>query len=441
MATDSLINLQPGTVIDGRFEIIKSLGIGSMGQVYACKHRELSGHMVALKVLFQEVATDPVASTRFKNEITASWKINHPNVVRAYDFIRDGDLVGYTMEYVGGGDLADLISDQDSLSISEITRVISQVCSGVQAIHDAGIVHRDLKPENLLLTPDRNIKITDFGIARTKAGPRLTEHGGVVGTLDYVSPEYLEKSEVDTRSDIYAIGIIAYELITHELPFKGNNPVEIIMSKLKTEPTPPHHLRPDCPEKLARIIMKMIARNPDDRYQSSSDIVSDLVSLDVPSEKLSRHGLYSSGAADVGGGISYGYGGGVSVGSGGSSRPAYPDDDYFNDIVDDNVGSLESILAEESPAGKSSGPTPNIAVSNSRLSTDRIKELALSHYRDEEPSMARWVMHIVVIFIVGFGAGLFLIYNFFPSYFEQNSTKSLGVLNQPNKVSADKYRK
>ena len=433
MATESLINLQPGTVIDGRFEIIKSLGIGSMGQVYACKHRELSGHMVALKVLFQEVATDPVASTRFKNEITASWKINHPNVVRAYDFIRDGDLVGYTMEYVGGGDLADLISDQDSLSIAEISRLIGQVCSGVQAIHDAGIVHRDLKPENLLLSPDRNIKITDFGIARTKAGPRLTEHGGVVGTLDYVSPEYLEKSEVDTRSDIYAIGIIAYELITHELPFKGNNPVEIIMSKLKTEPTPPHHLRPDCPEKLARIIMKMIAKNPDDRYQSSSDIVSDINQLDVPSEEFSRHGLYASSAADVGGGVSY------------EREPSrgshFPVDDLFDDEFDDQVGALDSILAEDTPMGKSVGPAPNIAVSHSRLSTDRIKELALSQYKDEEPGLTRWIMQIVLIFVIGFGVGLFLIYHFFPSYFEQNSTKSLGVLSQPKSGALEKYRR
>lgn len=440
MATESLINLQPGTVIDGRFEIIKSLGIGSMGQVYACKHRELSGHMVALKVLFQEVATDPVASTRFKNEITASWKINHPNVVRAYDFIRDGDLVGYTMEYVGGGDLADLISDQDSLAIADISRLISQVCSGVQAIHDAGIVHRDLKPENLLLTSDRNIKITDFGIARTKAGPRLTEHGGVVGTLDYVSPEYLEKSEVDTRSDIYAIGIIAYELITHELPFKGNNPVEIIMSKLKTEPTPPHHLRTDCPEKLARVIMKMIARNPDDRYQSAADIVTDLLSLDVPSEELSRHGLYTVSAADAGGGVSYGYGSG-GLGSGSSSRPAYSDDDYFDDMLDEGNASLESILSEDSPAPKTTGPTPNIAISQSRLSTDRIKELALSQYRDEETSMARWVMQIGLIFVLGFGIGLFLLYYYAPDWFEQNSTKSLGVLSQPRVTSSEKYRK
>ncbi len=184
MNEDHFLNLQPGTIVNGRYEVVKCLGTGSMGLVYACRHRELAGHLVAMKVLFAEVARDAVAAQRFRNEIVASYGVSHPNVVRAYEYFRDGDLVAFTMEYIGGGDLADRIGLDEPLEISEIIRMLCQMCSGVQAIHDAGIIHRDLKPENILITVDGDIKITDFGIARTHTGPKLTEHGGVVGTID-----------------------------------------------------------------------------------------------------------------------------------------------------------------------------------------------------------------------------------------------------------------
>ena len=151
MGNERALSLQPGTVIAGRYEVVKCLGAGSMGLVYACRHRELSGHLVAAKVLFTEVAQDKVAAQRFKNEIFASYGVSHPNVVRAYEYIRDGDLIAYTMEFVGGGDLAERLDKPEPLPISEIIRLLSQISSGVQAIHDAGIVHRDLKPENIVL--------------------------------------------------------------------------------------------------------------------------------------------------------------------------------------------------------------------------------------------------------------------------------------------------
>ena len=154
MTDDHLISLQPGTVIGGKYEVVKCLGSGSMGLVYACRHRELQGQMVAVKVLFPEVARDKVAAARFRNEVLASYGVSHPNVVRAYEYLRDGDLVAYTMEYVGGGDLAEKLSRQERLPIGEIVRLLSQMAAGVQAIHDARIVHRDLKPENILLTKE-----------------------------------------------------------------------------------------------------------------------------------------------------------------------------------------------------------------------------------------------------------------------------------------------
>lgn len=302
MADEHSISLQPGTVIGGRYEVVKCLGAGSMGLVYACRHKELTGHLVAIKVLFPEVAQDKIAAARFRNEIFASYGVSHPNVVRAYEYIRDGDLVAYTMEYVGGGDLAERLGrTEDPMPMSEILSVLSQMCSGVQAIHDAGIVHRDLKPENILLSKEGVVKIADFGIARTGHGPKLTEHGGVVGTIDYVSPEYMLNSQVDWRSDIYAIGILGYEMITGESPFRGDSVYATMTKRLKSDPKPPSSIRKDCTPDVDKIIARAMHRNPELRYQSAADMFFDLQPL-LPAQPGQRsHQLQ----APRSGGVSY----------------------------------------------------------------------------------------------------------------------------------------
>jgi len=279
MTDEHIISLQPGTVIGGKYEVVKCLGSGSMGLVYACRHRELQGQMVAAKVLFPEVAQDRVASARFRNEILASYGVSHPNVVRAYEYLRDGDLVAYTKECAGGGDHAERLGHPERMPIAEIIRVLSQMAAGVQAIHDAGIVHRDLKPENILLTNEGNVKIADFGIARNRHGPKLTEHGGVVGTIDYVAPEDMLRSQVDWRSDIYAIGILAYEMVTGESPFRGDSVYATMTKRLKTDPEPPSKLRSECPPELDTIILKAMQREPESRYQAGMDMFFDLQKL------------------------------------------------------------------------------------------------------------------------------------------------------------------
>jgi len=276
MADEHLIILQPGTVIAGRYEVVKGLGAGSMGVVYACRHRDLAGHLVSVKVLFPEFAQDKTASARFRNEICASYGVSHPNVVRAYEYLTDGDLVAYTMEYVSGVDLADRLDRDDPIPIPDVVTILSQMCSGVQAIHDAGIVHRDLKPENILISKDGNVKITDFGIARTDHGPKLTEHGGVVGTIDYVSPEYMLHAQVDWRSDIYAIGILAYEMIVGEAPFHGDSMYATMTKRLKSDPTPPSVSRSECPAELDRVVLRAMHRDREERYQSAQEICDDL---------------------------------------------------------------------------------------------------------------------------------------------------------------------
>ncbi|NBW39904.1 serine/threonine protein kinase [bacterium] len=289
-----LIHIRSGTIIASRYKVTRRLGTGSMGVVYACTDKEEDDQLVAMKVLFPEVAQDRVALRRFRNEIFASYGVIHENVVRAFDYIRDGEITGYTLEYVGGGDLADKLGeDPTPIPIREIVGLLIDMCAGLQAIHDAGIVHRDMKPENILLTELGRAKIADFGIARTGSGQKLTEHGGVVGTIDYVSPEYMLNSHVDWRSDIYALGILGYEMVTQEQPFRGESVYATMMKRLKTEPRMPSAIRTECPPELERIILKAMARAIEERYQSSEAMLHDLLALQ---QQLSRDSVRYSEA-------------------------------------------------------------------------------------------------------------------------------------------------
>jgi serine/threonine-protein kinase len=238
--------------------------------------------------MFPHVAQDKVSAARFRNEICAAKQVCHPNVVRAFEYIREEDLVGYTMEYVSGMDLASKLANAEgddrvpvgALPLGEVLRTLVQICSGLDAIHAAGIVHRDLKPENILVTGDGAVKITDFGIAWSGHRKRLTEHGGVVGSIDYVSPEYLLRSEVDARSDIYAVGIMAYEMITGTVPFRGDSVYDSLTKRLKSTPQSPGELARGCPPGLDKLILRAMARDPNDRYESASDLLLALVRIE-----------------------------------------------------------------------------------------------------------------------------------------------------------------
>ena len=275
------LSLQPGAVIASRYEVVKCLGTGSMGMVYACRKRGAPGSaMVAVKVLFPDLSQDNKnQAARFRNEIFAAYGVNHPNVVKAWEYIRDGDIIAYSMEFVSGGDLATKLGRAETpMDIPSIVKLLSQMCAGVQAIHDAGIVHRDLKPENILLTKEGDVKIADFGIARLElaSSRKLTEHGGVVGTIDYVAPEYLLSSQIDARADIYAVGILGYEMITGESPFRGETIYDTMWKRIKSDPPPPSHVRSECPVKLDAIILRAMARAPEDRFQTARDMLEQL---------------------------------------------------------------------------------------------------------------------------------------------------------------------
>lgn len=469
---DHFLNLQPGTIVNGRYEIVKCLGTGSMGMVYACRHRELAGHIVAMKVLFAEVARDEVAAARFRNEIVASYGVSHPNVVRAYEYFRDGDLIAFTMEFIGGGDLADRISANEDIPIDEIVNMLCQMASGVQAIHDAGIIHRDLKPENILLTSQGGVKITDFGIARIGSGPKLTEHGGVVGTIDYVSPEYLERGQVDARSDIYALGVLAYEMITSESPFRGKSVIESMTMRLRTDPEAPDSLRPDCPVALSNIVLKAMAREPEERYQSGGEMLEDLEALKkdlsvgvlnggvhspaVVAKKKNEPGAGTEKPNSSRGMVSnekgprnerqehttpvdepsdatpaehYSSMEGSDVGTlklGAKAVSSLNEeishfDDPFEYLSDSQP--LESVLSRTVDVFGSSSfndaqAAAQVSVSHSSLSTERIKELSTDLYR---PGTGVWKMLFswLLVFAIGFGVGLAILRHLSPQLFGQ----------------------
>ena len=269
--------LRPGSIVASQYEIIKCLSIGSSAVVYTCQSFELTNEPSVLKIFRPEAFEDEVAAIRFLDEIVATYRVSHDHVVKAFDCFQCPDhIVGYTMEYLTGGDLVDRLGDQQTLPIPEILSLIQQIALGLLAIHRAGIVHRDIKPENILMTPEGIAKITDFGVARRGKRGSITERNGIVGTIDYISPEYLEFGEIDSRSDIYALGTIAYELVTGQKPYQGVGIMATIMNKLRTDPVRPCIYRPECPSELEAIIMRSLERCPDLRYRTCAELLKDL---------------------------------------------------------------------------------------------------------------------------------------------------------------------
>ncbi len=270
--------LAPQTVVNNDYVVLDCLGAGSSAAVYRAFRRDNPRRTLVLKVLHPFTASDRVALARFQREILASYRVDHPNIVEIIEYIDTGSLVACSMEYVGGGDLRELLTKESPLPLLRAVRLIAECCSALEALHEAGIVHRDLKPENVLLTRGGQAKITDFGVARLKSGRPLTEYGNILGAVDYVSPEYVLAGKVDERSDIYALGLIAYELITGKYPYShGNNVVESLSQRITKDPLSPQELRKDCPAELSAFVMKAIERNPQKRFQSAQEMMAALV--------------------------------------------------------------------------------------------------------------------------------------------------------------------
>jgi len=268
--SDTLI----GTFFDGRYQVVRKLGAGGMANVYLAEDQEL-GRRVAIKILNDRHANDEQFVERFRREAKNAAALSHPNIVSIYDRGEAEGTYYIAMEYLDGRSLKELIVQRGPAPVTVSVEYARQILSALRFAHRHGIVHRDIKPHNVLVDAEGRVKVTDFGIARAGAS-QMTEAGSIVGTAQYLSPEQARGTDVDQRSDLYSLGVVLYELLTGTLPFNGDTPVEIAMKHLSTVPELPSERRPEVPRDLDLIVMRALAKDPDDRYESAEEMDADL---------------------------------------------------------------------------------------------------------------------------------------------------------------------
>jgi beta-lactam-binding protein with PASTA domain/predicted Ser/Thr protein kinase len=268
--SDTLI----GTVFDGRYRIIRKLGAGGMADVYLAEDQEL-GRRVAIKILNDRHAADDSFIERFRREAKNAAGLSHPNIVSIYDRGEAEGTYYIAMEYLDGRSLKELIVGRGPAPVKTAIDYARQVLAAVGFAHKHGIVHRDIKPHNVLVGPEGRLKVTDFGIARSGAS-QMTEVGSIIGTAQYLSPEQARGAQVDQTSDLYSVGVVLYEMLTGQVPFTGDTPLEIAMKHLSEVPRPPSELRPEVPHDLDSVVLRALAKDPGERYQSADEMDADL---------------------------------------------------------------------------------------------------------------------------------------------------------------------
>jgi len=268
--SDTLID----RTFDRRYVIKRKLGSGGMADVYLAEDQEL-GRRVALKLLDERHASDEQFVERFRREAQSAAGLNHPNIVSIFDRGRAEGTYYIAMEYLDGRTLKELLVRNGPTPIPIAIDYARQILGALSFAHRNGIIHRDIKPHNIIVGSDGRLKVTDFGIARSGAS-QMTEAGSIVETAQYLSPEQARGAPVDPRSDLYSLGIVLYEMLTGKVPFSGDTPVEIAMKHLSQVPEPPSKLRPEVPHDLDAVIMRALAKDPDQRYGSAEEMDADL---------------------------------------------------------------------------------------------------------------------------------------------------------------------
>jgi eukaryotic-like serine/threonine-protein kinase len=275
--------IEAGSELGARFHIEALLGQGGMGRVYKAYDKDLD-RTVAIKVLQPELASDPVAMQRFKQELLLASKISHRNILRIHDLGEADGVKFISMAFIEGRDLHGILQEQGRLPMERVLNLARQLCEALEAAHAEGVVHRDLKPQNALVDKSDHLYVMDFGLAKSVEASLagMTRTGAYLGTPRYMAPEQVEGLPVDQRADIYAMGLIFYEMVTGDVPFTGESALQVMFQRVKEKPKNPKQLNPELPDYFANIIMRCLEKEPERRYQSAREVLADLDAARAP---------------------------------------------------------------------------------------------------------------------------------------------------------------
>ena len=270
--------IEKGQKINDRYEVIKSIGEGGTANVYLA-YDTILDRRVAVKVLRGDLSNDEKFVRRFQREALSASSLSHPTIVEVYDVGEDNGIYYIVMEYIEGKTLKQLIKKRGALTLSEAIDIMLQITDGISQAHDSYIIHRDLKPQNIMIKEDGSIKITDFGIAMALNSTQLTQTNSVMGSVHYLPPEQASGKGSTIRSDIYSMGILFYEILTGNLPFKGENAVEIALKQMRDEIPSVRKKNPAIPQSVENVVLKATAKNPKNRYADSKEMHADLLTV------------------------------------------------------------------------------------------------------------------------------------------------------------------
>lgn len=268
--------LSKGQKINNRYEIVKSIGEGGMANVYLANDKILD-RKVAVKVLRGDLSSDDKFIRRFQREALSVSNLSHPNIVEVYDVGEEDGEYYIVMEYIEGKTLKQLLKKRESLTLTEVIDIMTQLTDGISHAHESYIIHRDIKPQNIMIQDDGRIKITDFGIAMALNATQLTQTNSVMGSVHYLPPEQASGKGATVKSDIYSMGILMYELLTGTVPFKGDNAVEIALKHMKDKIPSIRKQDPSIPQSVENILLKATAKNPRNRYNTAKEMHEDLL--------------------------------------------------------------------------------------------------------------------------------------------------------------------
>ncbi|TGE40130.1 Stk1 family PASTA domain-containing Ser/Thr kinase [Desulfosporosinus fructosivorans] len=262
-------------IFGGRYEVLERIGAGGMAIVYKAKDILLN-RVVTIKVLREQFVTDEDFIRRFRREAQSAASLSHPNIVSVYDVGKEEDTEYIVMEYVEGRNLKEIIREYAPLSTDQSINLGRQITEAIQNAHEHHIIHRDIKPHNILVTEDGQVKVTDFGIARAVSSATVTHTGDIIGSVHYLSPEQAKGLQSNEQSDIYSLGIVLYELITGKVPYDGETPITIALKHLQEQAVLPSKINPRIEKEFEAVIMRAIAKSPEQRYLSAKDLLTDL---------------------------------------------------------------------------------------------------------------------------------------------------------------------